>query len=60
MDLPKEASRGGSVPVILRQLIATCDLPGGQDPLPPTPGSAPGYGQKNIINPSIVCGCCFY
>ena len=41
MDLPRGpiASRGGSVPIFLRELVATCDFPGGggvaADPLSP-------------------------
>ena len=43
MDLPRGpiASRGGSVPIFLRELVATCDFPGGGAADSPVPNLDP-------------------
>ena len=56
--LPREAigpivPRGVSVPIFLRKPIATCDFPGGPDPLPPP--APPPLNPPMNVGGAVIC-----
>ena len=48
-DNEKQPSKGRSVPEFLRKPIATCDFPGGPDPLSLPSGSAHVFGPVFFV-----------